>query len=150
VMLVDLASGVAQLHYLASLVELAGVLIVTRPSDAAVRATQRAVETMVQAHVPVLGIVENMLGFNCDSCHTVRPLFPEGAAGGLSVQSGDTSIHARLPFDPRLADSCERGVLFVREYPDTPLAKHFAAIAQTVDRAISRHAAQQSTQAYSA
>ena len=145
VMLVDLASGVAQLHYLASLVELAGVVIVTRPSDAAVRATHDAVQTVGHMRVPVLGLIENMLGFNCDSCHTIRPLFPQGAVAELA-QSADAPLLERLPFDPRLADSCERGILFAREYPDTPLAKHFSAIAQAIDRAISRHVTLQPAQ----
>jgi ATP-binding protein involved in chromosome partitioning len=142
-MLVDLASGIAQLHHLAGMLDLAGVVVVTRPSEAAARATHAALEAIAHAHAPVLALVENMLGFNCDSCHTTRPLFPQGAVPELA-QSAQALALQRLPFDPRLADSCERGIIFVREYPDTPLAKLFSAIAQGVDRGISAYVEQHS------
>jgi ATP-binding protein involved in chromosome partitioning len=106
-----------------------------------VRATRDALKTITHDGMAVLGLVENMLGFNCDSCHSVRPLFPQGDFAGLS-QSSDVPILGRLPFDPRLADCAERGALFVREYPDAPLAKQFAAIAANLEQQIVRRAAQ--------
>lgn len=138
-MLIDLASGVSQLHCLAEVIELTGVVMVTRPSEACVRATRDALKIVAHDGIAVLGLVENMLGFNCDSCHSVRPLFPQGDFGGLA-QSAEAPILGRLPFDPRLADCAERGALFVREYPDAPLAKQFAAIAANLDQQIARHA----------
>ena len=42
-------------------------------------------------------------------------------------------ILARLAFEPRLADSTDRGVLFVREYASTPTGKVLADIAGHVD-----------------
>lgn len=140
VVLVDLASGLAQLHYLAGIVELAGVMMVTQPSEAAVRATRNAIETIGHAGLPILGLVENMVGFSCDSCHAVRPLFPQGDVTSLE-QVGGATIVGRLPFDPRLADCCERGALFVREHAETPLAKQFVAMASALERELTRRAA---------
>lgn len=140
--LVDLASGFAQLHYLMGIAKTAGVLMVTQPTDAAIRATRNAIEILGHAGVPILGLVENMLGFNCDSCHAVRPLFPQGDIASLE-RAGDFPILGRLPFDPQLADCCERGALFVREHPDTPTAKQFAAISNGLEREIARRAARQ-------
>jgi len=138
IILVDLASGLAQLHYLARLVELAGVIMVTQPSEAAVRATRNALDAIRHAGLPVLGLIENMVGFSCDSCHAVRPLFPQSDVASLA-QAGDLAILGRLPFDPRLADCCERGALFLREYADTPLAKQFVTIASTLEHELARH-----------
>jgi len=139
-MLVDLASGLSQLHCLAEVVELTGVMMVTRPSETCVRATRDALKIIGHDRIVVLGLVENMLGFNCDSCHSVRPLFPQGDFPGLA-QSAEAPILGRLPFDPRLADCAERGALFVREYPDAPLSKQFAAIAANLEQEIARRAA---------
>jgi ATP-binding protein involved in chromosome partitioning len=139
-MLIDLASGLSHLHCIAEVIELTGVVMVTRPSEACVRATRDALKIVSHDGVAVLGLVENMLGFNCDSCHSVRPLFPQGDFQGLA-QSSEAPILGRLPFDPRLADCAERGVLFVREYPDAPLAKQFAAIAANLEQQIARRAA---------
>jgi ATP-binding protein involved in chromosome partitioning len=139
-MLIDLASGLSQLHCLAEVVELTGVVMVARPSEACVRATQNALKIIAHDGIAVLGLVENMLGFNCDSCHSVRPLFPQSNFAGLA-QSSEAPILGRLPFDPRLADCAERGALFVREHPDAPLAKQFAAIAANLEQEIARRAA---------
>jgi ATP-binding protein involved in chromosome partitioning len=139
-MIIDLASGLSQLHSLAELIGLTGIVMVTRPSEACVRATRDALKIVTHDGMAVLGLVENMLGFNCDSCHSVRPLFPQGDFAGLS-QSSEAPILGRLPFDPRLADCAERGALFVREYPDAPLAKQFAAIAANLEQQIVRRAA---------
>jgi ATP-binding protein involved in chromosome partitioning len=136
-MLIDLASGLSQLHCLAEVVELAGVVMVTRPSEGAVRATHDALKFIAHDGIAVLGLIENMLGFNCDSCHTVRPLFPQGNFPALA-HAVEALILGRLPFDPRLADCAERGALFVREYPDAPLAKQFAAIAANLEQEIAR------------
>jgi ATP-binding protein involved in chromosome partitioning len=140
VMLIDLASGLSQLHYLAEVVELTGVVMVTHPSETAVRATHEALKTIAHADIAVLGLVENMLGFNCDSCHTVRPLFPQGNFRGLA-HLVEVPIFGRLPFDPRLADCAERGVLFLREYADAPLTKQFAEMAANFEHEIARRAA---------
>jgi len=142
-LLIDLASGLSQLHCLAQMIELTGVIMVTRPSEASVRATQDALKIIAHDGVPVLGLVENMLGFNCDSCHTVRPLFPQGNVPGLAL-AADVPILGRLPFDPRLADCAERGALFVREHPDAPLAKQFASVAANLDKEVAERLAQPS------
>lgn len=140
-MLIDLASGVSQLHTLVQIVELSGVVMVTRTSETSVRATQDALKIAAQEHIGVLGLVENMVGFNCDSCHAVRPLFPQGGGVTGLAQAAAAPILGRLPFDPRLADCADRGALFVREYPDSPLAKQFAVIASSLEQEIARRAA---------
>jgi len=57
------------------------------------------------------------------------------------AQAVGTPILGRLPFDPRLADCAERGVLFLREHPDAPLTKQFATMATNLEQAIARRAA---------
>jgi len=75
-----------------------------------------------------------MVGFNCDGCHSVRPLMPHGDLAAVAKSSG-VPVLARLPFDPRLAECCDRGVIFIREYGDTPLARQLITLAQSIDRA---------------
>jgi MinD superfamily P-loop ATPase len=87
-----------------------------------------------------------MAGFNCDGCHSVRPLAPQGSVASLARETGVPMLE-RLPFDSRLAETSDRGVLFVREYADTPLAKQIVALAHSIDRAI---AAQSSAEPASA
>jgi ATP-binding protein involved in chromosome partitioning len=81
---------------------------------------------------PIVGIVENMAGFNCDGCRAVRPLWPEGDLNGVAREAA-VPILGRLAFEPRLADSTDRGVLFVREYASTPTGKVLADIAGQIE-----------------
>ncbi|HUP42556.1 MAG TPA: P-loop NTPase, partial [Thermoanaerobaculia bacterium] len=50
-----------------------------------------------------LGYVENMAGYLCRDCGEVRPLFPEPTV------ALDAPCLGRIPFDPALAELCDRG-----------------------------------------
>lgn len=102
VLLVDLPPGTDRLDDLVRLVPgLAGVVVVTIPSEASRRAVYRAVTAARAADVAILGIVENMSGYRCEGCGTTRPLFA-GDAGERLARRADAPLLARLPFDPRL------------------------------------------------
>ena len=131
-LLIDLAPGLDQLLRIARIAPLSGALIVTQPSELSVRASGAALEMAALCSTRVVGLIENMVGFNCDGCHAVRPLMPHGDLAAVATTAG-IPVLARLPFDPRFAESCDRGVIFVREYADTPLARQLIALAQSLD-----------------
>jgi ATP-binding protein involved in chromosome partitioning len=137
--LVDLAPGIEQISRLFKIVPQAKLLLASHPSELSARAIRQAVGITSQHPDAVIGVVENMAGFNCDGCHRVRPLLPYGSVAARAREAG-ASLLERLPFDPRFAETCDRGVIFVREYPQTPLAKQIAALAQIVmDKAVEAH-----------
>ncbi len=133
-LVIDLGPGIEQLFRIAQVTPLSGALIVTQPSEISVNASRAALEMSSLCSTPVIGVVENMVGFNCDGCHAVRPLMPHGDLAALANTMG-VPVLARLPFDPRLAECCDRGVIFVREYADSPLARQLSALAQAIDPA---------------
>ncbi len=140
-LLIDLGPGLEELYRVARIVPLGGVLLISHPSEHAARGVRNALEVAAYLSTPVLGVVENMVGFSCDRCHSVRPLLPQGDLTSLA-RDYKVPILARLPFDPRLAESCDRGALFVREYPDTPLAKQLTELAHRCDRMLSERASE--------
>jgi ATP-binding protein involved in chromosome partitioning len=131
--LVDLASGIEHIYRLFKIVAGAKLLLASHPSNLSALAMRAALGIVSQHPDAVIGVVENMAGFNCDGCHQVRPLMPYGAVAARAREAGALLLE-RLPFDPRLAETCDRGVIFVREYPQTPLAKQIAALAQVIDK----------------
>ncbi len=133
--IIDLAPGVEDLHAINAMAQPDGIVMVTHPSAQAVQATQNAVRALRRANAPVLGIIENMAGFNCDGCRSVRPLMPEGELAGVASDL-DLPVIARLPFDPRLAEASDRGKLFVHDYAETPLAKSLSEIAERVEKLV--------------
>jgi ATP-binding protein involved in chromosome partitioning len=131
-LIIDLATGLDRLNALASMMALDGALLLAHPSAQDAGAARQAIEIGRAMGAPIVGIIENMVGFNCDGCRAVRPLFPEGDLHGVAREAG-VPILARLAFEPRLADSSDRGVLFVREYASTPTGKVLADIASQID-----------------
>jgi ATP-binding protein involved in chromosome partitioning len=131
-LLIDLASGIDQLFRIARIAPLSGTILVTQPSEISVRATRAALEMASLTSTIVMGLIENMVGFNCDGCHSVRPLMPHGDLAAVAAAAG-IAVLGRLPFDPRLAECSDRGVIFVREYADTPLARQLTAMARALD-----------------
>jgi len=138
-LLIDLPSGLDHFERMARLAALSGVLFVTQSTDLALRGVRRAIDVAAENSTPLLGIIENMAGFYCGHCQSVRPLFPQGDTMGLRREF-ESSILGRLPFDPRLAESCDRGVAFVRQYADAPLAKELIALAERLEHALSTRA----------
>lgn len=132
-LLIDLPPGVEACARILDITPQAGLLVVSHPSELAARANKPVIDLARERGAALLGIVENMAGFNCDSCHTVRPLMPQGEVGAVATALG-VPLLERLPFDPRFAETCDRGTLFVREYADTPLAKQLSGIAHAIDR----------------
>ena len=131
-LLIDLASGVDELFRIAHIAPLSGAIVVTQPSEISVRASEAALKMASLCSTRVMGLIENMVGFNCDGCHTVRPLMPHGDLAAVARAAG-IPVLGRLPFDPRLAECSDRGVIFVREYADTPLARQLTALALALD-----------------
>jgi Mrp family chromosome partitioning ATPase len=131
-LIIDLASGLDRLYTLASMMTLDGVLLLTHPSAQDTSAARHAMKIGRAIGAPIVGIVENMAGFNCDGCRAVRPLWPEGDLNGIAREAA-VPIVGRLGFEPRLADSTDRGVLFVREYSATPTGKVLADIASQLE-----------------
>ena len=133
--LIDLASGIEHIYQLFKIMPRAKLLLVSHPSELSARAMRAAIDIASQHPDAVIGVVENMAGFNCDGCHRVRPLMPYGAVATHAREAGAPLLE-RLPFDPRFAETCDRGMIFVREYPQTPLAKQITAVAQVIDKAV--------------
>ena len=82
------------------------ILLVSIPSALARGVVARSVDALRALPNRRLGYVENMSGYACPGCATVRPLFPE------EPESGDLGLAClgRVPFDPELARLCDRGV----------------------------------------
>ena len=130
---IDLAPGIEDLHAIGRMIRPSGIVMVSHSSAQSVRATQQAVRVARRIDAPVLGLIENMAGFNCDGCRSVRPLMPEGNLAGAASDL-ELPVIGRLPFDPRFAEASDRGKLFIQDYAETPLAKALIEMAATVER----------------
>jgi ATP-binding protein involved in chromosome partitioning len=133
--IIDLPPGLEPLYRLLRVVTPSGVILVSHPAASPVRHLGRALEM----GAPVIGIVENMVGFDCAGCRTVRPLFPQGETARV-VRESSVPLLARLPFDPRFAESCDRAAVFVHENPQAPMTKQLAEVVRKIESILAERA----------
>jgi ATP-binding protein involved in chromosome partitioning len=98
-------------------------VLVTIPSDLARGVVARSVAALGDMPNPVLGYVENMKGYYCADCDSVKPLF----AGGGNVDLGLPCLGS-VPFDPRLAAACDAGESLTED-PSHPSVAAVQAVA---------------------
>jgi ATP-binding protein involved in chromosome partitioning len=101
-LVVDLPPGTADLqqHVFAS-GELAGMLIVLGPQDAAHLDARKLLDTLREARVPILGAIENMAGLSCPHCGEMIDVFPRVAPERSLLR--EVELLASIPLDPEFA-----------------------------------------------
>lgn len=131
-LIIDLAPGVEELQRLMRIFAPTGVMLITHASGSGASALRHLLDMNKEIGAPIVGAIENMVAFGCDNCRSVRPLFPHGETSGIA-RAADIPIVARLTFDPRFAESPERGKIFVNEFPETPIGKQLTEMARQID-----------------
>jgi ATP-binding protein involved in chromosome partitioning len=132
VLVIDLPPGTgdAQLT-LSQQAPLTGAIIVTTPQDVSLIDARKGVKMFAEVKVPVLGVIENMSYFVGDDGKRYD-LFGSGGGKKLAAESG-VPLLGELPIDPRVAECGDAGVPIVKKYPESAVAKAYAALAKTVD-----------------
>jgi ATP-binding protein involved in chromosome partitioning len=100
----------------------AGAVIVSTPQDLALIDAERAIDLFNKANVPIIGLVENMAGYQCPKCGEISDPFGHGGAEAEAKRLG-------LPFLGRIPLALE-----IRRASDAgePDPAPFAAVASAV------------------
>jgi ATP-binding protein involved in chromosome partitioning len=130
-LVIDLPPGTgdAQLT-LTQTAPLSGAVIVTTPQEVSLIDARKGLEMFRQVRVPVLGIVENMSYFVGEDGKRYE-IFRHGGGRKLAQEAGVPFL-GELPIDPRVAECGDTGDPIVHKHPDTPVAKAYQALAETV------------------
>lgn len=107
-----------------------GTIIVTTPQEMALLDSRKAVNFARQIKTPVTGIIENMSGFVCPHCGKQINIFRYGG-GERSAAEMDVSFLGRAPFDVRVMEASDNGVLAVSQ-KESKTAEAFERIAEKV------------------
>jgi ATP-binding protein involved in chromosome partitioning len=110
----------------------AAVLLVSIPSALARGVVARSVSALAALPNRLLGHVENMSGYACAGCGTVRPLFPE------SREAAELALPClgRVPFDPQLAALSDEGRAITELAEAGPVAAALAEVARNLIHAL--------------
>ena len=87
-----------------------GIVIVTSPQDLVSMIVAKAVKMAEMMNIPIIGIVENMSYAECPDCGNKISIFGESRLEEVAKEY-NLRILGRLPVDPRLAKSCDKGAI---------------------------------------
>ena len=136
-LIIDLPPGTGDVALtLCQNVPMAGAVIVTTPQDVALIDARKSLLMFRKLEVPVLGIVENMAGFQCPECGHLEHVFGSGG-GQKTAEDLEVPLLGSIPLDPAIVTGGDGGRPIVVDRPDSPAGLAFAelarALAETVD-----------------
>lgn len=129
-LIVDLPPGTGDVQL--SLVQKArpaGAVIVSTPQDLSLIDAARAKDLFNKTSVPVLGIIENMAGYQCPHCGEESDPFGVGGAEASAQKMGIPFL-GRLPLSPALREASDAGT--PPAAGDGPAASAFAQLADAI------------------
>lgn len=106
-----------------------GAVVVSTPQDLALIDARRAIDLFGKTSVPVLGIIENMAGYQCPHCGETSVPFGSGGAEAAAAELGVPFL-GRLPLSASLRAESDAGR--PPAAGDGPAAAAFRTLAQAV------------------
>lgn len=94
-----------------------GSIVITVPSEVSQNVAKRAVLISQQAHVPVLGVIENMGQFTCPDCGEAVGILQSGGGEKLA-RDMEVEYWGSIPMDLGVSSSLDHGKPFVLEDDD--------------------------------
>ncbi|MEG3640773.1 Mrp/NBP35 family ATP-binding protein [Magnetococcus sp. PR-3] len=129
-LIIDLPPGTGDIQLsMAQQVEVAGSVIVTTPQDVALQDVKRGISLFNVAHVPILGVVENMSYFSCGHCGERTDIFSTGGAQSVADKSG-VPLLGEVPLVPAIRECGDNGLPIVMAEPDSEHAQRYMEIAE--------------------
>jgi Mrp family chromosome partitioning ATPase len=136
-LIVDLPAGtgtetVSVMQYIT---DLTGAVIVTMASEVAQATARRAATLCRDARVPILGVVENMSGYECPSCGFGSAVLRAGAGERLAADL-NVPFLGRVPLHNMVAKGSDEGEPFVCSAPESEAAHAFAAVVKNFEDSV--------------
>ncbi|HEX6507592.1 MAG TPA: Mrp/NBP35 family ATP-binding protein, partial [Chloroflexota bacterium] len=136
-LLVDLPPGTGDAPLtLIQAIPLSGVVVVTTPQDVALGIATKALQMFRNLRVPVLGIVENMSGFQCPNCGHHSDIFSHGG-GQTAAEANKVPYLGGIPLDEQIRVSGDRGEPVPAGQPGSTHSEPFEQIARKLAAQVS-------------
>lgn len=110
-----------------------GAIVITTPQEVALQDVRKEIDFCRKTNIPILGVVENMSGFVCPSCHGESDIFmpSTGGAEGLCKEMG-LELLGKIPLDPRIGKCCDFGTSYLDEYPESKATQAYLDIVENI------------------
>lgn len=137
-MVVDLPPGTGDAQIsLAQTIDIDGAVMVTTPQNVATGDVRRGVRMFEKVNTPVLGIIENMSGYECPHCGESVDIFGKGGGEALAREL-DLPFLGSVPLDTKVREAGDAGVPTVNAAPDSPAGKALREVARAVTELLDR------------
>ncbi len=134
-LVIDMPPGTGDIQMaLSRMLPQAEMVVVTTPQRASQKVAARIADMARRSHMPIVGVIENMSGFDCGH-GTVHHLFGEGGGEELANDIG-IPLLSRVPFDVRVVQGGDSGQPVASEAPLTGAGRAFAEIAELLVRLV--------------
>jgi len=108
-LIVDLPPGTGDVQLtISQRVSVAGAIIVSTPQDVALADVVRAKAMFEKVNIPILGVVENMSYFICDSCEKKHNIFSHGGVK-LAANKMGLQFMGEIPLVPSIREASDNG-----------------------------------------
>lgn len=100
------------------------VVIVSTPQEVALMDARKTIRMAQIMERQILGIIENMSGFNCPHCGEYIDLYPPG---GVEKAAKDFNVRllGKIPFEIEVSQQGDQGMPFILKYPESISTKAF-------------------------
>ncbi len=100
------------------------VVIISTPQEVALMDARKTIKMAMVMERKILGIIENMSGFNCPHCGEYIDLYPPGGVEKASIDF-NIPLLGKIPFDTEVSQQSDQGLPFILKYPESKSAKAF-------------------------
>ena len=136
-LLVDLPPGTGDVQLsLCQRIPLTGAAVVSTPQDLAFKVAERAISMFSTLRTPVLGLVENMSGFECRHCGQREEIFGSGGARRFAAARGIPFL-GEIPLSTDIRTTSDEGTPIVQSMPESLSARAFLRVAENLAAQVS-------------
>ena len=112
-------------------IPLDGIVIATSPQKLVGMIVEKAVNMAGMMNIPVLGIVENMSYFVCDSCNKEHYIFGESMVDEVASKHA-IPLTQKIPIDSKLANAVDNGK--IEHYENSYMTDFAKALKNLLDK----------------
>ena len=113
------------------------VVVVSTPQEVAIMDARKTIAMAKTMKRNVLGIIENMAGFECPHCGKHIDLYPPGG-GKKAAKDFGIEFLGHVPFETEVGQQGDQGLPFVLKYPDSSSAKAFKNIVKRIQEELEK------------
>ncbi|MFW9896101.1 MAG: Mrp/NBP35 family ATP-binding protein [Candidatus Thorarchaeota archaeon] len=107
------------------------IIVVSTPQEVALMDARKTIKMAQIMERNVLGIIENMSGFNCPHCGNYIDLYPPGGAE-KAAEDFDIRLLGKIPFNLEVGIQGDKGLPFVIKNSDNTSVKAFKAVVNNI------------------